>query len=479
MGITKSVGRGAAITVASQATKMLIQFGSIVWLARLLTPSDYGTLASALVLIGFGEVLRDAGLSTASIQAKQISAEQQTTLFWINVLVGLLLTASACFLAHPVANFFSNAEVEGVIKGLSGSFLIGALGAQYRASLTRGMSFKKLAFSDLFAQVSSILLAAGLAHLGFGVWSLVFQYLAQSSLVTLMNMSNSTWSPVFRLQRNSQIGSMVRFGLSLLGTQIIGTAAKSADSTVVGKLLGTDQLGYYNRGYQVISAPFNQLTIACTSFALPILSRLNGPEFIRTHQALQRAVLLVLFLTLTGVALASETVLPILLGEKWRFSAEITELLSLALMIQAAAYPSYWVFLSNGHTGKLLKLDILLKPTQIFMVFVGGFAGVTGIIATMGLGSFIAWRTYSWQIARLGIDLRESNKDAALILIFFLAPSATAVFSSKWLSFSGGESLAYKAACFLTTFAVLTCLSRRMRNIIASAAASFSAILKR
>ncbi|MFX5718569.1 oligosaccharide flippase family protein, partial [Acinetobacter baumannii] len=81
--------RGGGITIASQMVKVVLMLGSTVILARLLNPTDYGLVVMVLAVVGVGEIFRDFGLSMAALQAKSLSQEQQSNLFWINTGVGL------------------------------------------------------------------------------------------------------------------------------------------------------------------------------------------------------------------------------------------------------------------------------------------------------------------------------------------------------------------------------------------------------
>lgn len=462
----KQLHRGAALTVIIQLVKISIQFGSIVWLARLLSPHDYGTFASALVLIGFGEILKDAGLSTAAIQSTSITSQQQSRLFWINAALSAGLVVLTILLAKPVSAFFSNPEVELVVNALSWSFMIGALGAQYRAHLTRKMRFGTIALVDLASQLMATCIAVLLAESGFGIWSLVFQYLIQSTLTSLANMLFSDWHPALVRRGDTSVGHLVRFGVNLLGTQVVGTVAKNADSAIIGRFLGQEQLGFYNRGYQIIAAPFSQLTIACTSFALPILSRVEQRYYTKAHQNIQSTVLLALYTALSCAAVFSAQLIPWALGSKWVQAAEITEILSFSLMIQAAAYPNYWVFLSRGMTAKLFKIDLILRPIQVALVVVAGMQGVTGVVFATAFGSAIAWYLYTRELGVTGIDLSDSNRDAAVLLAAFSLSSGAAVLSARALDFGAVGLVGYKAATFIVCMLLFTAISRRFRGII-------------
>lgn len=466
MKLSRIASNGAAITVATQILKIAVQFSSIVLLARLLTPDDYGTLASALVVIGFGEVLRDAGLSTATIQAKSICSEQQTKVFLVNSAIGLLLCFLAYVAAEPVSLFFKNPDVKDIVRALSGSFLIGAFGAQYRAALTRTLKFHRIAFSDIASQVAAVIVAATLAIKGFGVWALVFQYLTQVSSATLINLIGCKWAPRLPIDAAAPIGKLVRFGLHLLGTQIIGTASKSADSAAVGRFLGQESLGLYNRGSQIVVAPYTQLTIACTSFVLPVLSSIDDEDgFISALRRFQRLILTLLFLILMLVAVFSDPLLTFVMGDKWAKSADITACLAIALMFQAAHYPTYWIFVSKGWTPRLLKVDLLLKPAGILLVAAGASVGVYALILSIAVSAVCSWCVYLRVIAKAGVDVGGLTRDAALLLMAFFIPASIANAFGLIADVGFVGLVALKSAAAIASFATIALLVSESRKV--------------
>ena len=140
-GLAGSASRGALVTLAGQAVRVVIQLAGIVVLARLLGPSDYGLVAMVTVIIGVGEVFRDFGLSSAAIQAKILTPAQKDNLFWINGGIGLLLTLLVCALASPIADFYGDPRLQPLSYALSLTFLLNGLSTQFRADLSRHLRF--------------------------------------------------------------------------------------------------------------------------------------------------------------------------------------------------------------------------------------------------------------------------------------------------------------------------------------------------
>src|SRR5699024_12233190 len=105
--LAQTAARGASFTLAAQAIRMVLQLLSVAIVARLLSPHDYGLLAIALVIVGFGEIFRDFGLTSATVQAPELSSAQRDNLFWVNTLIGISLALLMYVAAGPVASLTS------------------------------------------------------------------------------------------------------------------------------------------------------------------------------------------------------------------------------------------------------------------------------------------------------------------------------------------------------------------------------------
>ena len=147
--LAHSAARGAFFTLAAQVAKIVLQFLSVIVLARLLTPHDYGLLAIVLVVVGVGEIFRDFGLTTASIQAPVLTRGQRDNLFWINSAIGVVLTIVMFFLAWPIEAVTDEPEIVGMVHWLSLLFLLNGLATQHRANLARDLKFKAMAVIEV------------------------------------------------------------------------------------------------------------------------------------------------------------------------------------------------------------------------------------------------------------------------------------------------------------------------------------------
>ena len=141
--------RGGVLTLTSQGAQFVMQSIATVVLARLLTPADFGLVAMVTAITGLGQAFADLGLSEATIQHPEISHNQVSTLFWINVAIGLGAYVDYGALAPVLAWFYQEPRLKDITLLVSLTFLIGGLRVQHDALLRRQMRFSSLAIRDM------------------------------------------------------------------------------------------------------------------------------------------------------------------------------------------------------------------------------------------------------------------------------------------------------------------------------------------
>src|SRR5712691_8399799 len=164
--------RGGFAKVCAQAVTFLLRVGSMMVLARLLEPTDFGLVGMVTALTGVLHLFRDFGLSTATVQRVNVTEAQISTLFWINVLVGTILGLLAVVMAPVVAVFYHEPRLFRVTAVLAPGFLCNAAGVQHAAILQRHMRFTALATIDIISLVMSTAVGIGMAVGGYGYWAL-------------------------------------------------------------------------------------------------------------------------------------------------------------------------------------------------------------------------------------------------------------------------------------------------------------------
>lgn len=429
--LSRAAARGTGVTLASQAVRALLQFGSVVVLARLLTPSDFGLVAMVTAVIGVADLVRDFGLSSAAIQSKELSDGERTNLFWANLTLGAGCTLVVLAATPLIVAGYQQPQLAPIVMTLGWVFLITGANTQFRSDLARRMRFLALSGSDLAAQVVGIVVAVALAVNGAGLWAIVAQQISVAVAAFGINVWNVRWWPGWP-RRGVSLRRFFRFGGGLFGTQLIAYATKNVDNIALGASWGAAPLGLYSRAYQLLMMPLNQINAPMTNVALPVLARVQHDEQTFARY-LARAQLVACYVTATVFAVAAGLAQPLVLvlfGARWQQVAPIFAVLALGGIFRAVAQIAYWIFLARGRTAAQLRQDLVLRPVMIVVILAGLPWGPMGIAAGHSiafLGYWIATLIYVGRVT--GLDVRPLFRNAVRAIVLIAAPSGLAAYA--------------------------------------------------
>lgn len=406
MALSNTAARGAAITMAGQLVKFMVQVGSLVVLARLLTPADYGLITMVTAITGVALVLGDFGLSLAAIQARDLSQGQKSNLFWLNVSIGVASSVVVFACAGPIASFYGEPALRPVVHALAALFLLNGLTTQLRAELTRRMLFAKLATVEVASQAFGLAIAIAAALTGWGYWALVAQQISISAGALVGAAVLARWVPSWP-SRGRRMGGLVKFGANTMGVQLITYVSNNVDSVVLGRVWGPAALGLYGRAFQLFTLPMQQLAAPLTRVALPVLSRIDDPS--QYMRFLKRAQILLCYALIVGFGWSAALAVPgieVVFGTQWAGAGPIFQLLALGGVFQAMSYVYYWVFLSKALTGIQLRYSLIGRSALVLLVLLGVPFGPLGVAGGYSAGMAALWMLYStfgMRAARVGV----------------------------------------------------------------------------
>ncbi|HCD4714667.1 TPA: oligosaccharide flippase family protein, partial [Klebsiella pneumoniae] len=179
----------------SQFFKVIVQLVNIVYLARLIPPSEYGIMAMALVVINFGLLIRDLGTAAAIIQRKEIDDGIINSIFWLNLFMGLFIAVAIIFASPLIASFFHTPKLIYVLLLISLIFPISSSSAAHLALLERASKFRVISLIEIFSALIGLISALILAYQGYGVYSLVIQTIVLNVISTILFWKISKWRP--------------------------------------------------------------------------------------------------------------------------------------------------------------------------------------------------------------------------------------------------------------------------------------------
>jgi len=375
--------RGGVVTIASQGFKFFASMAGTVVLARLLTPQDYGLIGMVAVVMGFVSMFKDMGLSVATIQKEEITAEQVSTLFWVNLGLSLAVMALTVAIAPGVAWFYGEPRLTLITIGFAAGFLFSGLTVQHEALLRRQMRFVALAAIEIISLIVGLTTAITLAWRGWGYWALVANQLAQALTYAQCVWVVCSWRPG-RPVRNSGVRQMLAFGGNLTGFHVVNFFARNLDNMLIGLVWGSKPLGLYAKAYQLLLLPIDQINEPIASVAVPALSRLNDSQE-RYRKAYLRILEKLAMLTMPGMALmiaTSDWMVTIVLGKQWIEASRIFALLGIAGLVQPVANTTGWLFITQNRTRHMFQWGIA-GSLIIVASIVGGLPwGAVGVAAS-------------------------------------------------------------------------------------------------
>lgn len=374
--------RGALVSAFSQGANFVLRLGSMVILARILTPADFGLVGMVTACTGFLQLFRDAGLSMATIQRASISREQTSMLFWVNLVIGGVLAALCAAIAPILTRFYHEPRLFWVTVVIGTSFIFNGAAAQHRAVLQRNMRFAVLAIIDIVSIVASVALGIGMAIAGQGYWALVAMVICPNAVGLLGAWTAGGWMPVAP-RRGTGVVSMLKYGGTVTLNNLVAYVASNADKVLLGRFWGAEALGIYGRAYQLINLPTENLNATIGMVAFPALSRLqNEPERLRNYFLKGYGLFLSLVMPITmGCALFAEDIVRVFLGPKWDATVPLFRLLAPTIFSFALVNPLTWLMLANGRARRSLKIGLVIAPCMILGYAAGLRYGPAGVAA--------------------------------------------------------------------------------------------------
>jgi len=395
---------GTFITIASQGTQFLLNLASIMVLARLLTPKDFGLYAMVTTVTGFLWMFQDAGLSTATVQREKITHAQVSNLYWVNVGVGGVTTLIVAALAPVVAWFYREPRLVDITLVLSGTFLLASATVQYIALLNRQMRFGLVAMIYIVSALAGYLIGAGMALWGYGYWALVGAAVTQVAVRLVLAWLISGWRPKLP-SRNTQTWHMLTFGANITAGSLIYSLARGADNLLIGRFFGAAAVGLYSRASILLIRPLEQFTVPINAVLIPALSRIQTqPErYRRTFLRVYEAMALISFLS-TGLLLALARPLTlVVLGPKWEQAAPIFAGFSIAALCIPLGGASTWLFQTQGRGKDWLIFSLLGSCITVASFLAGLPFGPAGMAISYSVGGlFIGVPTLFYFAGREG-----------------------------------------------------------------------------
>ncbi|MBD1918205.1 MULTISPECIES: MOP flippase family protein [Cyanophyceae] len=402
MGLHQQAVKGAFWSAVESWGRQFFSLFTFFLLARLLSPEIFGLTALASIFVAFMQLFLDQGLAQAIIQRKEISKEHLNTAFWICAVIGFFLTIVSILLAPFASSFFDEPKLTSIIRVLSLGFIFGSLSSVQDAILSRNLEFKPLALRTLIATVASGLLGIVMALNGFGVWSLVGQQLCSNFVSTVMLWKVSSWRPAFEFsfQHGKELAS---FGISVVGFNVFNFFNKRTDDLLIGKFLGTVQLGYYSVAYRLLLISSQMLISIISRVALPTFSKLQQePERMKKafYEVTNISSAISFPIFIGASALAPEIIL-VVFGTQWENSIPVMRILMLIGPVHTILIYNSSILMAMGKPNWRLAIQVVNVLVNVIGFFIVVRWGIIAVASVYVIRGYCLLPLSIWAIDRL------------------------------------------------------------------------------
>jgi O-antigen/teichoic acid export membrane protein len=385
--LTRKSVRGVFFMIGGSGADIVVRLVSTFWLARLLSPSDFGLLAMIVSITAIAEQFSELGLSTATIQSRELSHQQVTNLFWINVGAGCLFSLAISGLAPAIASFYGTPELVTMTVLISTTFICGGLTVQHQALLSRQLKQSHMALIRVSASFLSLVLAVLLAAYHFGAWALVWREVSRALFVVLGMWLFCPWVPGWP-RRDAGTKSLLHYGSHLTLSQLVTACVAQLDRLLIGRFFGADPLGLYRQAQQLIITPIDQLRMPLYSVASPSLSILQSDPY-RYRRYYQRIVFVISLATMPAgffIAIYAEEITHVLLGPKWIAATVFLRIFGLVAAMKPSLDTTAVVMLTTGMSKRLLTLTTAYYGLFAAFIFGGLYWGPVGVAISNVVG---------------------------------------------------------------------------------------------
>ncbi|MCB2203173.1 lipopolysaccharide biosynthesis protein [bacterium] len=383
--------------VSGKLLKQGVTFFVTVLLARILGPEEFGLVAMSMFFVSISTILIDLGLSSSLIQAKEVSNEEYSTIFYLNITIGALIAIVLYTGSEVIARFYDEPRIADIMRLLAINPIIGSLNVVHIAILTREMRFRVQTYASFVSSIVAGSVAITMAYLGYGVWALVIQAIMGMAVQTVIIWSVEEWIP--RLHFNTRIlRKHLPFSGRMFLAGAINTVYQRVDILIIGKLFSAADLGLY---YRAVS--FNTMIIRYAGNSLvrvffPLISKMQDD-----HAAIRKAVSrslnvlsLVVFAMSAVLYVSADEIIVLLFTDKWLASAPYLRL----AMLFAYAYPMSAILVNvvsgTRHGKSFLRLELYKKAVLTICMPVGFYFGITGYLVALTVGQAIGVMLNFW-----------------------------------------------------------------------------------
>lgn len=404
---SKNSLHGGAISILAQALNAAVQIGTIICLARLLVPEDYGLVAMVSAVIGVANVVIDLGTGDAVVQRHEISQEELSALFWLTTGLSILFMTLVLVAAPLIGEFYQENRLVRIAQFSGLTFVFYALSCQHTALLRRNLMFQKVALIGVAANVLGAAVAIAIALSGGGYWALVFRPIITTCAISVLTWSNCRWIP--GLPGFSRgVKEIVKFGLNIIGCTTADYVAKAGDRVALGYTVGAVELGFYQTAANFYDNALAVVAFPLHTVAAATLSRLkdNLDELRKAWSTALSSLVFFAMPAFVALALISSDLIVLMLGQKWAGASAILAVYALRGPAHIIERTLGWLHVPAGRADRWMRWGVLSCAVQVVAILCGLPFGTMGVAISLAVSMYILFVpaiVYAGQPLQIGL----------------------------------------------------------------------------
>lgn len=397
------VRRGLVWSVAAFGVGKALSFVSIIVLARLLTPKDFGLVAAVTVYIALVELGSDFGMKPAVVYEQEDGvSERVQTAFTMNLVSAAALTAVGVLAAPLVAGFFGAGDHAGLFRLGALNLLLTGVGNIQDGLLLRDMSFRERIRPQVVRDLIRVAVSVALAFAGLGAWALVIGFLAGTLAWTAMQWALTPLRPRLTFDP-AAARSMLAYGAPAALLALFSTIAVRADVVAIGHLIDPRALGVYTIAYRLPEVVLASVAYTLGVVAFPALSRQRAEDpaglEVATLQLVRYQALYAVPVA-ASMAVLSVPIVEVIFGTKWRDAAVVLVPVVGAAAVVTVTYPLGDLLKAVGKQGILAALNLLQIPIVVIACLIAAPSGLLAVAWGMFAANVLFTAALSWAVMR-------------------------------------------------------------------------------
>ncbi len=378
-------------------------------LARLLSPNAFGVMGMIQTTIALINMMNQFGLAPAIIQGENLNQKRLSSLFWFNMLIGIIMTVVVFLSADLVALFFNQNDLAPLLRLISIVFTIVSFSFIQQSLLKKEMEFKKLFNINIISTIIYGLITIMLAFNGFGVKALVIGYISKNIIITILIISFQRWLPDFNFNFR-EIKDLLNFGIYAFGSSFLNYFNRNLDYLIIGRFLGSEALGYYTLAYKLMLIPVQKIGGIISNTFLPAFSQIknNQKSIKKYYLKVLQLISLLTFPMMGGLFIVAPEFILSIYGENWIPVIILIQILSVTGALQSLGTTVGIILFSQGRSDISFKWNLFAVSNLAIAMIIGMNWGIVGVAAGVAIFSFYAfWISFYITGNLINMSLKE------------------------------------------------------------------------